>query len=57
VWDNLSVWEKDNHDDEFDDVYLYDINYYIRGNGVKLEMSRIHEMDANGGLTLDECNG
>mmetsp|Transcript_413 Transcript_413/g.914 ORF Transcript_413/g.914 Transcript_413/m.914 type:complete len:801 (-) Transcript_413:296-2698(-) len=24
---------------------------------VKLEMGGIHEMDANGGLTLDECNG
>merc|ERR1712029_334931 len=27
------------------------------GGGLKLEMGGIHELDANGGLTLDECNG
>ncbi len=55
--DDVSIREKDS-DEEFDDEYSYDSDDDIqRTGGMKLEMGGIHEMDANGGLTLDECNG
>jgi hypothetical protein len=53
----VSIREKDS-DEEFDDVYSYDSDDDIQGKGgTRLEMGMIHEADANGGLTLDECNG
>ena len=55
--DDVSIREKDS-DEEFDDVYSYDSDDDIQGKGgTRLEMGMIHEADANGGLTLDECNG
>ena len=55
--DDVSIREKDS-DEEFDDEYSYDSDDDIqRKGGMRLEMGGIHEMDANGGLTLDECNG
>jgi hypothetical protein len=55
--DDVSIREKDS-DEEFDDEHSYDSDDDIQGKGrTRLEMSGIHEMDANGGLTLDECNG
>ena len=55
--DDVSIREKDS-DEEFDDVYSYDSDDDIQvKGGTRLEMGMIHEADANGGLTLDECNG
>ena len=55
--DDVSIREKDS-DEEFDDEYSYDSDDDIQGKGgTRLEMGMIHEADANGGLTLDECNG
>jgi hypothetical protein len=49
--DDISFNGKDS-DDEMS--YGSDDDY---GDGVKIELSSIHEMEANGGLTLEEING
>ena len=56
--DVVDEFDEDDFDEEFDDEHSYDSDDDIQGQGrTRLEMSGIHEMDANGGLTLDECNG
>ena len=48
--DDISFGDKDS-DEEMSDDDDWDAGM------VKLEMGNIHESDANGGLTLGECNG
>jgi len=51
--DDISFHDKNSDDEMSMNSYESD----EEGGGVKLEMGGMHEMDANGGLTLDECNG
>ena len=58
--DDISFGRKDSDNE---DDYDFDMDSYDSdddagdGGGVALEMGGIHELDANGGLTLDEVNG
>lgn len=57
--DDISFRGKDSDDDEMSEGSYDSDEEAARGGGggVRLEMSGMHELDANGGLTLDECNG
>ena len=57
--DDISFGGKssDNEDNDWDDDYDSDEENGHTNGTVKLEMGEIHEMDANGGLSLEEVNG
>lgn len=50
--DDISFRGKDSDDEMSENSYDSD-----EEGGLQLELGGIHELDANGGLTLDECNG
>jgi len=53
--DDISFHDK-NSDDEMSMGEYYDSDEE-NGAGINMELGGFHEVDANGGLTLDECNG
>lgn len=54
--DDISYRGKDS-DEEEDDDSMKSFDSDEEGGGIKLELGGMQELDANGGLTLDECNG